>query len=197
MRTELYNLISAWYYALSIVIQLAVGVIIWLYTSETRKIRKDGEGQLHLLRLQSQRSVAPCLFSGFRTREIGSFGRACAVWNPTDRLAHDISVFVFDGVAYFSSLRCIDTLRQADQTDAEDIQANGPVSAEIAFERVLMNYPDCPQKILERLRDHQKSFIGVLYRDINGLLYLAVRAATFDEARNSQLIDRNFILYPK
>jgi len=189
MNQETYNL---WYLIAQVVIG---GVIVW-YTVETFKLRKQGREQLDLLHLQFQRSVAPYIFSGFRTREIASFGRSCTVWNPTDRPAHDISVFVFDGIEYFSSLRCIDTLGQTDMGEAEDIPANGPLSAEEAFEKLLIDYPDCSSQIVNRLKNRETPYLAVLYRDINGELYLAVRTTTFDSARNAQLAARNFVLYP-
>jgi len=127
MDQDLYNL-------LSLIVQVAVGGVVGWYTLETKKIRTQGEKQLRLLRFQFQRSVAPYLFSAFRTGEIATFGRACIVFNPTDRPAHDISVFVFDGVEHFFSLRCIDTLGHTDEDSAKDIQASGPISAETALE---------------------------------------------------------------
>lgn len=84
---------------IGIAVNAALAVIALVYTIETRKLRKQNQSQLDLLRKQAKRAIAPYLLGAVARVPAPKAGFVCLVENLTKNLALNVLVFTFDHVS--------------------------------------------------------------------------------------------------
>jgi hypothetical protein len=219
---ETYNLWSLIIGGVGSVISLAVGIVVFCYTRETQRLRKQSEQQTSVLRNQlcvSQRQAdlfAEQVLSGVRPFvmcEIRSFEPGGSnfppshpiaavkakyrgnLWNPTDRVAHDLRVLVHDrSVGYFWSDEP-PVLRKVGES--ADWLASGPIEKEEALRLPKTVYGkqriQAQVKVLEQ--SENQDYVVVFFRDVNGTAYASLSLIS-DPANHDYRLRLTQILRP-
>jgi|ERR1035437_111695 hypothetical protein len=198
MSQESYNLWSIILGAAGLTVSFAVGVVVFWYTRVTEGLRRESQQQTALLQDQvavSQRQAdlfAEQVLSAIRpfvaceietfapggsAFPLGSPMRAVtawyrgSLWNPSDRVAHDLRVLVHEHSTGYYWSEEPPVLRKAGEST--DWSASGPRDEERALrcpdevygaERMRFH-----RKVLEQHRDHD--YVAVFFRDVNGNIY--------------------------
>jgi hypothetical protein len=198
MSQESYNLWSVIIGIAGALISVAVGIVIYWYTRVTDGLRQQSEHQTELIREQLQVSrrqaelFAEQVLSAIRpfvTCEITSFVRGGNefppghpmrfvnavyygnLWNPSDRVAHDLRVLVHEHSTGYYWSNEPPVLRKAGESATWS--ASGPLDEDRALRHPENVYGaeriHFQRQVLEQNRD--RDYIAIFFRDVNGNVY--------------------------
>jgi hypothetical protein len=201
MAQDQYNLLSLILGGIGAVISLAVGIVVFWYTRETQRLRMQSEQQTSVLRDQlgvSQRQadlfaeqvrsvVQPFVMCEIASLDVGGGNfqpghpmRAVRsvyrgiLWNPTDRVAHNLRVLIRDPCfGYFWSYEP-PVLRKIGES--EEWFASGPVDGEQALHLLEKVYGDQRIRWYMKALEQNKNqdYVAVFFCDVNGTVYASL-----------------------
>jgi hypothetical protein len=183
-------------------IQATLAIAAVWYTVETRRLRKQNEAQMALLRTQMSLSIAPYLVPGIldvemrevrsrivsdtkltqkerdeklATLDAGEVKFLCGVKNPTTKVPHHCELWVYDQRTK-SYLLCDAGKEWIAEKEAETFMVSGPYfSYEDVIEQVLERYGDAGSWAHPHFAAGDDSFIVLMYQDLEGRLYVSKR----------------------
>jgi len=214
MHQETYNLWSLIVNIFGFVISLGVGIVIFWYTQETQRLRKESECQTVLMQAQlgvSQKqsalfaeqvlsAIRPFVLCEILNFVLGGVDfppghpiRAVKaeyrgnVWNPADRVAHDLRVLVHEhSTGYYWSDEPPILKRVGESTAwtaAGALDEDRALSiAESVYEAERMRFQ---RTVLEQHRD--QDYVAVFFHDINGNVYASFSLITNPLAQDYRL----------
>lgn len=199
MSQGLFNLWSIIIGVVGLLISLGVGIVVFWYTRVTEGLRRESQRQTALLQdqlgvsrrqadlfaeqvLSAIRPFVACEIESFAPggstfprespmRAVTAWYRG-SLWNPSDRVAHDLRVLVHEHSTGYYWSEEPPILRKAGEPSAWS--ASGPRDEVSALR--------CPddvygaertrfhRKVLEQHRDHD--YVAVFFRDVNGNIYV-------------------------
>jgi hypothetical protein len=173
--------------AVNAAVAAAVGLVVWSYTRETKRLRESSEEQtrlsqrqVHLFAAQMEASIRPFVLcevteyaaggSAFlEGRLISHVKTICrgTLWNPTDRVAHDLRVLVWVHKRGYLWSGSAPILRKPGET-AEWL-ADGPVDRGI----VAATYGEAQTRLAMSMVDQHntRDSIVLFFRDVNANVY--------------------------
>jgi|SRR5579875_1141464 len=170
MAQDTYNLCSF------IVGLVGVIVLAW-YTIETQRLRKTSQRQVDVSERQAQLfaeqaslSIRPFLICKVTDAKPGS-GWMGVLWNPTDRVAHDIRVFICEETGYYWSDESPVLIKMGEHAQWV---ARGPVVGDNPFWVLESVYDKTRirsqlQFLEQQMRDRDTA---IFFRDINGNIHM-------------------------
>ena len=205
---------------LTLLVQLALaGAAIW-YTIETRKLRLQSEQQMGLLKNQTRLSVAPFLVPGLidvnlavlrdnvqqrtdlsdeqKTEALANISRSyvkyvCTVNNPTTKVPHHINLYIYDSSTK-SFLSADYSKEWIAEKDNELFQVSEPCySRDDVLKRIKDQYGNGLDFIDKHLVVGDISYIALLFRDLEGRVYLTKRV--FAIARGNSIHHDSSAMY--
>ena len=166
---------------IGIAVNAALAVIALVYTIETRKLRKQNQSQLDLLRKQAKRAIAPYLLGAAARVPAPKAGFVCLVENLTKNLALNVLVFTFDHVSQElrSSRSGREFLKGYTVEEFQMSEAYSQLDLAAKLEEV---YKETHESIGQQITEHKdSSAVLVLYSDIEGNPYITRREFDIDE----------------
>lgn len=187
---------------IAIIVQLALASVAIWYTIETRKLRIQNEAQMKLLREQTRLSLTPYLVPGIadvdlallrkniaedksltedqRKEKLSKLDEAkikfvCNVHNPTSKTPHHVNVYIYDSRTR-SFLEGDYGKEWIAEKGSELFQVSEPyLGRDEVVESIRKQYGDGTDFIFRQLSAGDQSYIAIIFRDLEGRLYMAKR----------------------
>jgi hypothetical protein len=175
-----------------VVISAIVGIVIWVYTSETKKLRQATDEQLALARAQAAAAripfVLPTLLGfdpgglGFTAAAVSAVLPRCSssVQNASDEPAIYLHVVIRLEGHYFISGAAIEILRPG-ESQAHNREVNGPLGPAELRSVVNFEYERFPERLLLALLGGHDLSIATMYRNSRGDMFLTQREVLVKE----------------
>jgi hypothetical protein len=214
MSAEIYNLWSLIVNIFGAVIALGVAMVIFWYTRETQRLRKESERQTVLMQAQLRVSqnqsalFAEQVLSAIRPFVLCEISDSVPggtslplrhplraikteyrgnVWNPTDRVAHDLRVLIHErSTGYYWSDEPPVLKKEGESTAWT---ASGALDEDRALRLAEAVYgPErmgVQRAVLQQYSD--QDYVAVFFRDINGNVYASFSLITNPVAKDYRL----------
>ncbi len=197
-----------------VVVTLALVIVGYSYTRETRLMRMQNAGQMELLQHQMRVSVAPFLFGSIKVfdrdeekakitsdknleekerdlklenhEKAKTLKYVVAVNNPTDKIAHHVNAYIYDTQTK-SYLECDASLEWVEPQEKVALFIDEPYCEKRQlFDILTREYGDSATSLIRHLDHGERSFIALVYRDVEARVYLVKREFQIDEDGDTQ-----------